>query len=248
MLTLNHYLVISGHPVNLKLYCLIKQHFYWPSITVNCYTTYIMTKNCPKNRIKLRCNVISGNLFPAPASLESFSIDIRGELIRTLWVIGPRGHRALHQVGQIYSNEGSIHRQSFQTLRRQLGVQLQTTNKTTSGKRNSIYVQVLHGLLPHINTKMRSQPQAVRKPSVKPSNSNERSSSHQDPISRIPSVTGISTLSRSHMPTDLIHSVLIQQLPSNSPSRRPQVLSPPMFRNQASPARYSSSINVNNAS
>ena len=83
VLTLNHYPLLAGHPGGRKLYQRIKRHFYWPALAVDCYALVRNCTECAKNRIKLRKNVGPLKLFPAKAPLESVSIDILGELVRT---------------------------------------------------------------------------------------------------------------------------------------------------------------------
>lgn len=66
---------------------------------------------------------------------------------QTAWSkIYSSSHWLLHQAGRNYTDEGSIRMQSCQTLRRQFGVQLCTTNATTLWQRLSIDVQFFHGV------------------------------------------------------------------------------------------------------
>ena len=90
VLHINHHTLLAGHPGGKKLYHRIRKDYYWPSLTVDCYTTVRLCPHCARNRIKLRRNVGELKLFPANAPLESVCIDILGELIRT-----PRGNRYL---------------------------------------------------------------------------------------------------------------------------------------------------------
>lgn len=80
--------VNSDYPGGGKLYCSIKRHFYWPALAEDCYATVRNCAECTKNHIKLHRNVAIMKFPPATAPLESVSVDIFGELIRT-----PLGHR-----------------------------------------------------------------------------------------------------------------------------------------------------------
>ena len=79
----NHYSKLAGHPGGRKLYYRLRRHYYWPAMAVDCYATVRRCPHCARNRIKLRRNVEELQLFPATAPLESVSIDILGEFIRT---------------------------------------------------------------------------------------------------------------------------------------------------------------------
>ena len=56
---------------------------YWSALAVDCYATVRRCPTCAKNRIKLRKSVKELQLFPASAPLESVSIDVLGELLKT---------------------------------------------------------------------------------------------------------------------------------------------------------------------
>ena len=90
ILHVNHYAKTAGHPGGRKLYQRIRRHFYWPALAVDCYATVKRCPHCASNRFKLRQNVSELQLFPANAPLESVSIDILAEFIRT-----PRGKEYL---------------------------------------------------------------------------------------------------------------------------------------------------------
>ena len=83
VLHIYHYARLAGHPGGRKLYNTIKRDMYWPAMAIDCYATVRRCSTCAKNRIKLRKNVSTLQLFPATAPLEALAIDIMGELVRT---------------------------------------------------------------------------------------------------------------------------------------------------------------------
>ena len=87
---MGHHAVTSGHPGGRKLYYTLSRDFYWPALAVDAYATVRNCVECAKERVKLRHKTKSLKLLPAKAPLESISIDLLGELIRT-----PRGNRWL---------------------------------------------------------------------------------------------------------------------------------------------------------
>lgn len=83
VLVLSHYPLTDGQPAGCKLYCSIKQHFYWSGRAVDCFATVHNCAELSENRMKPRCKIGSMKLFSATAPLQSVSIKILGELIRT---------------------------------------------------------------------------------------------------------------------------------------------------------------------
>ena len=83
VLHIHHYSRLEGHPGGRKLYQSIRKDMYWPSLAVYCYATVKRCPTCAKNRFKLRKSVKELQLFAASAPLESVSIDVLGELLKT---------------------------------------------------------------------------------------------------------------------------------------------------------------------
>ncbi len=83
VLHIHHYARLAGHPGGRKLYAAIRRNMYWPAMAVDCYATVRRCPTCAKNRIKLRKNTTTLQLFPANGPLEAIAIDIMGELIKT---------------------------------------------------------------------------------------------------------------------------------------------------------------------
>ena len=98
VLHISHFAKVSGHPGGRKLYNGLRQFFYWPSMSVDCYDTAKNCVTCAKNRIFLRKNKNYLKLFPAETTLEFVAIDILGELLRT-----PRGNRFLLVISDRFS-------------------------------------------------------------------------------------------------------------------------------------------------
>ena len=90
ILYMGHHALLAGHPGGRKLYYTLSRDYYWPSMAVDAYATVRVCVRCAKERIKLRLKTKKMRLFPAKSPLESVSIDILGDLIRT-----PRNNRFL---------------------------------------------------------------------------------------------------------------------------------------------------------
>ena len=90
ILHMAHHAKLAGCPGGRKLYTTLRRDYYWPAMAVDCYRTVRNCPDCAKNRLKLRRNASTLKLFPALSPLESVSLDLLGELIRT-----PRGNRFL---------------------------------------------------------------------------------------------------------------------------------------------------------
>ena len=84
VLHLSHQAEMAGHPGGRKLYYSLWRDFYWPAMAVDCYATVRECVTCAGNRIKLCKNRKTMTLFPEVSPLECVSIDILGELIRTM--------------------------------------------------------------------------------------------------------------------------------------------------------------------
>ncbi len=98
VLHIYHYSRLAGHPGGKKMIGMIRRHFYWPSLAVDCYAVVRKCPSCAKNRLKLRRNTSKLSLFPPKGPLESVSIDIFGELHRTA-----RGNQYLLMVTDRFS-------------------------------------------------------------------------------------------------------------------------------------------------
>ncbi len=46
VLHMHHHSRLAGHPGGRKMYCAMKQHFYWPSMAVDCYVTVKKCATC----------------------------------------------------------------------------------------------------------------------------------------------------------------------------------------------------------
>ena len=90
ILYIHHHAKLAGAPGGRRLYTSLRRHYYWPSMALDSYATVRNCPECAKNRLKLRRTSSALRLFPATNPLESVSIDIMGELIRT-----PRGNKYL---------------------------------------------------------------------------------------------------------------------------------------------------------
>ena len=90
VLHMGHHSKLAGHPGGRKMYYTLSRDYYWPALAVDAYATVRNCVRCAQERVKLVRKTKRLKLFPAQAPLESVSIDILGELIRT-----PRGHRWL---------------------------------------------------------------------------------------------------------------------------------------------------------
>ena len=98
ILYMGHHATLAGAPGGRKLYATLRRDHYWPSMAVDCYRTVRNCAECAKNRLKLKRSASTLKLFPATAPLESISLDILGELIRT-----PRGNRFILVMTDRYS-------------------------------------------------------------------------------------------------------------------------------------------------
>ena len=98
VLYLSHYPATSGHPGGRRLFYMLRQRYYWPSMSGDAYSTVRMCPDCAKARIKLRKHNSELKTFPPSGPLEYIAIDILGELPRT-----PRGHRYLLVMRDRYS-------------------------------------------------------------------------------------------------------------------------------------------------
>lgn len=83
VLILSHHPVTAGHHRGRKSYFRIKRYFCRPSFSLDWYTTVRNCTECAKNCIKILRNVGAMSPFPITAPLESISIEILGEPIRT---------------------------------------------------------------------------------------------------------------------------------------------------------------------
>ena len=90
ILYMGHHALLAGHSGERKMFYTLSKEYYWPSLAVDCYATTRNCVHCAKERVKLRKKTKRLKLFPATAPLESISIDLLGDLIRT-----PRGNRWL---------------------------------------------------------------------------------------------------------------------------------------------------------
>ncbi|CDF40057.1 unnamed protein product [Chondrus crispus] len=98
LLYLSHYPATSGHLGGRRLFYTLRQRFYWPSMSVDSYSTVRMCPDCAKARINLRKHNSELKTFPPSGPLEYIAIDILGELPRT-----PRGNRYLLVMTDRYS-------------------------------------------------------------------------------------------------------------------------------------------------
>jgi Integrase zinc binding domain len=83
VLRLGHYPPGAGHPGGRKLYYTLRQQYYWPSMTLDCFETVKNCLTCAKERISLIKRRKYIVLFPAEGSLEYVAIDILGPLPKT---------------------------------------------------------------------------------------------------------------------------------------------------------------------
>lgn len=83
VLHLNHYARLTGHPGRRKVYSTIRKTIHWPALAVVCYATDLRRPVCSRNCITLGKNVSELQVFPTQAPLESVTIDVLSELIRT---------------------------------------------------------------------------------------------------------------------------------------------------------------------
>jgi Chromo (CHRromatin Organisation MOdifier) domain/Integrase zinc binding domain/Integrase core domain len=81
---LGHYPAIAGHPGGRKLYYTLRQSYYWPSMSLDCYEVVKSCLSCAKERINLTRRKKSVTLFPASKSLEFVAIDILGPLPKSV--------------------------------------------------------------------------------------------------------------------------------------------------------------------
>lgn len=79
----SHYSKLSGQTRCRKLYYRQLRNYYRAAMEEECYATVRNFPQCTINRIKLRKTVEQLQLLPAIAPLESISIDILGESIKT---------------------------------------------------------------------------------------------------------------------------------------------------------------------
>ena len=98
VLYLSHYPATSAHPGSRRLFYTLQQRYYWPSMSVDAYSTVRMCPDCAKARIKLRKHNSELKTFPPSGPLEYIAIDILGELPRI-----PRGPRYLFVMTHRYS-------------------------------------------------------------------------------------------------------------------------------------------------
>ncbi len=94
----SHYNKLTSHPGGRRLLCYLIRYFYWPSMSLDCYSTAINCATRAKNRPMLRKKLRPLTLFPAQSPLEFVAIDILGELIRT-----PRGNRFIIVISSGFS-------------------------------------------------------------------------------------------------------------------------------------------------
>jgi Integrase zinc binding domain len=78
ILRLGHYPTIAGHPGGGKLYYILRQSYYWPSMSLDCYEVVKHCLACAKELINLTRRKKSVTLFPASKPLEFVAIDIFG--------------------------------------------------------------------------------------------------------------------------------------------------------------------------
>lgn len=53
MLAFSHYPLLVGHPSGSKLYFRLKQHFYWPTLAMDCCANVRNCPECARNLLKL---------------------------------------------------------------------------------------------------------------------------------------------------------------------------------------------------
>lgn len=84
VLHLSHRAKMAGHPGGRRLYQLLRRSFFWPDMSVDCYTIVQRCVSCAGNSVNLRQNSKGTQLFPAAAPLEFMEIDILGKLLTTM--------------------------------------------------------------------------------------------------------------------------------------------------------------------
>lgn len=82
-LYLAHYSALIGHPGRTRLYYNLRRQVYWPSMTMDVYSTVRNCIPCARERIILGRHSSFLRLFPETAPLEFVGIDILGPLRKT---------------------------------------------------------------------------------------------------------------------------------------------------------------------
>ena len=83
LLANGYYAAVSGHPGGRRMYETMRKKFYWPSMSMDVYTTVLQCDKCARNRVVFRKHANNLKLFPPRGPLENTIIDILGPLPRT---------------------------------------------------------------------------------------------------------------------------------------------------------------------